>query len=121
MHSRRPAAFVSLLLVLSLIVPTVIADQPPAPLQLAFANTSVTATGVARGADVYAFSVAREQGVGLVNVVPRDVRLVAANDGSASWMFPTTLPVRSLWLFVDLSTAAMAPRRRLVIPATNCR
>jgi hypothetical protein len=102
---RSPAA---LALFVSLAVPAVQADQPVTPLQLTFDVQSATAKGATRGAEVYAFSVAREQGVGLVNVVPRDLRLVAGNDGSASWTFPAPLPVRSLWLFVDLTTGAYA-------------
>jgi hypothetical protein len=104
--ARRPPALFVFPLLLALTAPPAPADQPIAPLQLAFSATSVTATGAARGAEVYAFSVAREQGQGLVNVVPREVRLAAANDGSASWTFPGSLPVRSLWLFVDLTTGA---------------
>jgi hypothetical protein len=85
------------------------ADKPstPAPLQLTFANSTVSVKGITPGADVYLFSVSREAKGYYNSIIPREALLHdPAKRGQADFMLDHPIPTRSIWFAVDLSTGA---------------
>lgn len=85
-------------------------DQPAASaLAFNFTAAGVTVSGASPRAAVYLYSLAREPRGYYTSVVQRDVQLVDSDgDGAVTWTFAKTVPPRSVWLAVDLSTGAAA-------------
>lgn len=102
--------FRSLLLPLLVCALPLFADQPPAPaLAINFSAVGVTISAASPHSQVYIYSLAREPRGYYTSVLQRDVQLVDTDgDGRVTWTFPKTVPPRSVWLAVDLSTGAAA-------------
>lgn len=83
-------------------------DQPVPVIALPSDGGPAIVSGVTPSATVYGFSMARENGIGLVNVVPRDVLLQDSGSGQVEWSLGETIPTRSIWFAADLVSGAYA-------------
>lgn len=88
-----------------------------APATISFTSDAVQIGPVSPGGTVYAFSVAREPQGYHTNVVPREALLADENkDGIVEWRVGKSVPLRAIWLAVDLvsgdATAALSPGYR---------
>jgi hypothetical protein len=80
-----------------------------APATISFTAGVVQIAPVSPGGIVYAFSVAREPLGYRTNVVPREALLADENrDGIVEWHFGAGVPVRAVWMAVDLISGAAA-------------
>jgi hypothetical protein len=99
---------------LSLFLPALAISQPPAgspqPLAITFQTTSVTVEGVTAKGQVVGFSVAREIAQDDVATVVRRSRALMDDDGDGKvqWDLGREVPLRSVWVAVDLATGQVA-------------
>lgn len=113
--------FEVLILAASLTWPLLVHGQkaPPA-LALLFSDSALMVSDATRGGRVYVFSVAREPKGYYTNVAVQEAVLHDDDgDGRVQWDFPSGLPVRSVWLAVDVTSGASAAAPRPDYTATR--
>lgn len=96
------------------------AAEQPQPLSVSLQPDGIAVAGATPKASIYAFSQSRELSHGFVSVVPRQTTLRDDDgDGRAAWTIGATVPLRSVWIAVDLTTGAYGVAVPAGYPATR--